>query len=174
VKFSLLAVVTLLVAGPARAELPSSEHFVRASLETGNAAYVTPAAPARSIRVGLDDERRPPRHIRLSLETTARAPLGGVAPRRFIRLTLDEPSVASFPPVDAFAAREELDAPSSGPVRDAEESGHRPVRTELSHDTGAAPPRVRGRLIRVELAGERGPVALSTPVPNRRIRATLD
>jgi hypothetical protein len=173
VRFSLLAAVTLLVAGPALAELPSSERFVRASLETGNAGYVTSALPARSIRVGLDDERRPPRHIRLSLETTARAPLGGVAPRRFIRLTLDEPNVASFPPVDAFAAREELDAPSSGPVRDAAVSELRPVRTELSHDAGAAP-RVRGRLIRVELAGERGPVALSTPVPARRIRATLD
>jgi hypothetical protein len=173
VKPLLLAAVTLLVAGPALAEQPPREGFVRASLDAGSAEYVTAALPARNIRVGLDDERRPLRHIRLSLDGTERAPLGGVSPRRFIRLTLDEPSVATFPPLDAFAARQEFDAPSSGPVRDAEPSARRPVRTELSRESGPEP-RARGRLIRVELAGERGFVALSTPVPARRIRATLD
>jgi hypothetical protein len=173
VKSSLLAVVTLLVAAPALAELPSNESFVRASLEGEQAGHVASVPAARSIRVGLDDEPRTARQIRLSLEGTERAPLDVVPPRRFVRLTLDEPNVASFPPVDAFAAREALDAPSSGPVLDAEVSELRPVRTELSQDTGAAP-RALGRLIRVELAGARTLVALSTPVPARRIRATLD
>jgi hypothetical protein len=159
VKSSLLALLTLLVAAPALAELPSSERFVRASLD--------------GQRVGFDDEPRPARQIRLSLEGTARAALGGVPAQRFIRLTLDEPHVASFPPVDVFAAREALEAPSSGPVRDAELSELRPLRTELSRETGVAT-RARGRLIRVDLAGERSLVALSTPVPARRIRATLD
>lgn len=152
----MLVAATLLVAAPALAELPSNERFVRASLEAQR-----------------DNERRPARQIRLTLEGTERAPLGGVPARRFIRLTLEEPNVASFPPVDAFAAREALDSPSSGTVRDPQVSELRPVRTELSRDVGVAP-RARGRLIRVELAGERTLVALSTPVPARRIRATLD
>jgi len=127
----------------------------------------------RSLRSTLGNEARVARQIRTTLDGSERATLGvGTGIRRFIRLTLeDSASVASFPPLDAFAAREELEADSSGPVRATEPVAARPLRTGLQ-ESPPSRPKALGRSIRSDLEGER--VALSTPLPARRIRTTLD
>lgn len=168
----LLAVAAvLLAASPALAESPAGAAVrPRLSLEGPNRA--APGVHARSIRASLGSELRAARQIRTSLDGSERALLGsGEGVRRFIRVTLDDSSsVASFPPLDAFAAREVLDAPSSGPARSAEPAATRPLRTGLK-EPGPGPD-AAARPIRVELSTDR--VALSTPLPARRFRTTLD
>lgn len=107
------------------------------------------------------------RQIRISLDGAERATVGADGgARRFIRLTLEGPkNVATFPPLGAFAAREELDA------RDGEPRTTLPLRLALL-EGAASREKIRGRSIRTDLDGER--IALSTPLPARRIRTTLD
>lgn len=162
----------LLVAGPALAESPSGTGGLRPRVELeGSTRAAVPRV--RSLRSVLGNEARAARQIRTTLDGSERAALGadsGV--RRFIRLTLeDSGSVASFPPLDAFAAREELDAGSSGPVRSSQPVAARPLRTSLQ-ESPASRPSTAGRSIRSDLDGDR--IALSTPLPARRIRTTLD
>ena len=113
------------------------------------------------------------RQIRKSLDGEERAAVGvdsGV--RRFIRATLEDgKSVASFPLLDAVVARAELDAESSGAAPAREPEAARPLRLALQEGTASREAR-RGRSIRADLDGER--VALSTPLPARRIRTTLE
>lgn len=153
-------------------------HSERVKLSFGFAAALLVASPAlaeqppvRPIRSALAGEVRAQRQIRTSLDGSERAALGATGVRRFIRLTLDDSkSVATFPPLDAFAAREVLDAESSGPVRSSAPPVERPLRKAL-RESGPPPEQV-ARPIRLELSGDR--VALSTPLPARRIRTTLD
>lgn len=165
----LAVAAALLVATPALAEPPSSAPRPRLELERSNQAgkVVQP----RTIRATLGSELRAARQIRVSLDGPERAALGADAgARRFIRLSLDDSnSVATFPPVDAFAAREVLEAQSSGPVRSARPAAARPHRMALPEERAPEDP---ARPIRVNLSGER--VALSTPLPARRFRTTLD
>jgi hypothetical protein len=166
----LLAVAAvLLAASPALAESPSgAASRPRLELERSNQASVV---RTRANRAALGSELRAARQIRTSLDGSERAALGADAGvRRFIRLSLDdEKSVATFPPLDAFAAREVLEAESSGPVRAGERKAARPHRTNLPEERA---PVDAARPIRVDLSADR--VALSTPLPARRFRTTLD
>lgn len=167
----LLAVVAvLLAASPALAESPSGA-ALRPRLELERSNQAASVVRARTVRAALGSELRAARQIRTSLDGSERAALGADAGvRRFIRLSLDdEKSVATFPPLDAFAAREVLEAESSGPVRTGGPKAVRPHRTNLP---GERAPVDVARPIRVDLSADR--VALSAPLPARRIRTTLD
>jgi hypothetical protein len=165
-----LAAAALLLASPALAEPPASG-VPSPRLELDRSNQAASVVERRPIRAALGGELRAARQIRTSLDGPERAPLGVDAGlRRFIRLSLDDSkSVASFPPLDAFAAREVLEAESSGPVRSAEPAAARPYRTGLPEQQAAEE---LARPIRVNLSGDR--VAQSTPLPARRFRTTLD
>jgi len=170
VKLRLTFVAALLAASPALAEQPPGS-ALRPRLELERSNQAASVMQVRTIRSALGNEPRAARQIRISLDGSERAPLGATSVRRSIRLTLEESkSVPTFPPLDAFAAREVLDAESSGPVRSNDAPTARPLWT------GFKEPEPRreeaARPIRAELSGDR--VALSKPLPARRIRTTLD
>ncbi len=171
-RVKLLAVAAVLLGASPALAASTTGATLRPPLDLEGSNRAAQVAHARTIRPTLASELRAARRIRTSLDGSERAVLGsGAGVRRFVRVTLDDSrSVASFPRLDAFAAGEVLDARSSGPVRSAEPAAARPLRAGLKAP-GRGPDAV-ARPIRVELSADR--VALSTPLPARRFRTTLD